>query len=184
MPKRREFVAYYRVSTDRQGESGLGLEAQKTVEHCRKHDATLVIAKLDRLARNVAFIANLMESRVMFRAVDMPEATPFMLHIYAAVAEYERKAISERTKAALEAAKARGTKLGNPRWQASIAKARDARKRHKPAPRVIEMMKTRRSEGMSWRQIAAELNSLQLRAPRGGVWHDTTAKRAVDRAIR
>jgi len=200
------------VSTDRQGESGLGLEAQRAavarfigsapllaefqevesgkrstnrpkltaaLEHCRKHDATLVIAKLDRLARNVAFIANLMESGVEFQAVDMPYANKLTIHILAAVAEHEREAISERTKAALQVAKARGAKLGNPHWKLSIAKARAARNKIKTSSSIIEMMKNRRNEGVSWRQIAEELNNLKLRTPRGGIWHDTTAKRAA-----
>ncbi|MFC7478475.1 recombinase family protein [Dankookia sp. GCM10030260] len=143
------FVAYLRVSTVRQGASGLGIEAQReavaryvagaggqivaevveaesgkrgerpelarALAVCRAHKAVLLIAKLDRLARNVAFIAGLMESGVPFMAADMPNATPFMLHVYAAMAEAEGKAISVRTKAALAAAKARGVKLGNPR---------------------------------------------------------------------
>lgn len=95
---------------------------------------------------------------------------------------HEREAIFERTKAALQAARTRGTKLGNPRWESSIAKARAARNKLKPSSRVIEMMKNRRNEGMSWRQIAEELNSLKLRTPRGEIWHGTTVKRAVDRA--
>jgi DNA invertase Pin-like site-specific DNA recombinase len=141
-----KFVAYYRVSTQRQGRSGLGLEAQQTavrdflnggdwrlvaevtevesgkgsdrpklaeaLKLCRLHGATLVIAKLDRLARNVAFISNLMESGVEFHAVDFPQANRLTVHILAAVAEHEAKAISERTKAALAAAKRRGVKLG------------------------------------------------------------------------
>src|SRR6185312_351781 len=85
---------------------------------CRKHKATLVIAKLDRLARNVAFISNLMESGVEFVAVDMPQANRFVVHILAAVAEQEAEAISKRTKAALAAAKARGTVLGGRRVSA------------------------------------------------------------------
>src|SRR6266550_4520689 len=143
------FVAYYRVSTDAQGRSGLGLEAQREavarhvggasgriiaefeeIESGKKNDrpkiaaaistsrlkrATLVIAKLDRLARNVAFVSNLMESGVDFVACDNPHATRLTIHILAAVAEHEREMISERTKAALAAAKARGVKLGNPR---------------------------------------------------------------------
>jgi Resolvase, N terminal domain len=130
------FIAYYRVSTTRQGKSGLGLEAQhsaimtylnggnwdlieeftevesgKRVKNrpalaaalaaCRKHAATLVIAKLDRLARNVAFVSSLMESKVKFVIVEMPDANKFTVHIIAAVAEHEAEQISERTKAAL-----------------------------------------------------------------------------------
>jgi DNA invertase Pin-like site-specific DNA recombinase len=151
MPKRK-FVSYLRVSTARQGISGLGLEAQRAsvagylnggdwtlvqevlevesgkrndrpalaeaLKLCRKHKATLVIAKLDRLARNVAFISNLMESGVEFIAVDMPQANRFVVHIMAAVAEQEADAISKRTKAALQAAKERGTKLGGRRMSA------------------------------------------------------------------
>jgi DNA invertase Pin-like site-specific DNA recombinase len=90
-------------------------ELRRALAACRAHRATLLIAKLDRLARNVAFVAGLMESGVPFVAADMPTATPFMLHVYAAMAEAEGKAISARTKAALAAAKARGVKLGNPR---------------------------------------------------------------------
>jgi DNA invertase Pin-like site-specific DNA recombinase len=145
----RRFVAYYRVSTDRQGRSGLGLDAQqkavtdylnggawelvgefvevesgkksdrrqlaRAVDACRKHKARLVIAKLDRLSRNLAFVATLMESGVEFVAVDNPHANKLTIHILAAVAEHEREAISERTKAALAAAKARGKRLGTPR---------------------------------------------------------------------
>ena len=139
-------VAYYRVSTDRQGRSGLGLEVQKKavaqflsakgwmlvaesteVESGKRKDrprlaeaigaakrirGKLVIAKLDRLARNVHFISGLMETGVDFVAVDMPTADRFMLHVYAAMAEEEGRRISERTKAALAAAKARGVELG------------------------------------------------------------------------
>ena len=148
-PHQGKFVAYFRVSTDKQGKSGLGLEAQRNAvldylnggrwslvqefvevesgKHsdrpqltaalaaCKKHKAKLVIAKLDRLSRNLAFIATLMESGVEFVAVDNPHATKLTVHILAAVAEHEREMISERTRAALRAAKARGTQLGNPR---------------------------------------------------------------------
>lgn len=143
----KRYIAYYRVSTARQGQSGLGLEAQQTavrsfvaadaaiVEEfvevesgrrndrpqllkalaaCRRHNAVLIIAKLDRLARNVAFVSNLMEAGVDFVAVDMPHASLLTVHILAAVAEHEREMISQRTKAALAAAKARGARLGNP----------------------------------------------------------------------
>lgn len=139
-----KYVAYYRVSTQKQGQSGLGLEGQqaaveafagpqviatftevetgtnkrerpqlaKAVNQCRRTGATLVIAKLDRLARNVAFVANLMESGIEFVACDNPTANRLTLHILAAVAEDEARRISERTNAALAAYKARGGKLG------------------------------------------------------------------------
>src|SRR4029453_13809785 len=141
-----KFVAYFRVSTDRQGKSGLGLEAQrksvldyldggrwglvgefteiesgkhndppemeKALAACKKQKAKLVIAKLDRLSRNLAFIAALMDSGVEFIAVDNPHANKLTLHILAAVAVHAREMISERTKGALQAAKARGVKLG------------------------------------------------------------------------
>src|ERR1017187_1317180 len=144
------FVSYLRVSTQRQGKSGLGLEAQReavagylnggnwelvqeivevesgrnndrpalatALALCRIHGAKLLVAKLDRLARNVAFISALMEAGVEFEAVDLPQANRLTVHIMAAPAEHEAGAISSRTKAALAAAKARGTKLGGYRW--------------------------------------------------------------------
>ncbi len=148
-----KFVSYLRVSTARQGASGLGLEAQrasvqahlnggswkivaelvevesgkrndrpqllKALRLCRMHGATLLIAKLDRLSRNVAFLSNLMESGVAFTAADMPEADKTHLQMMMVFAEHEARAISARTKAALAAAKARGTKLGGRRVSAA-----------------------------------------------------------------
>ncbi len=141
------FIAYYRVSTDRQGWSGLGLEAQratvaahlghgqalkaefteietgkrndrpeliKALAECKKQRARLIIAKLDRLARNLHFISGLMESGIEFVACDVPGANRLMLQILAVFAEHEREMISKRTKEALAAAKARGCRLGNP----------------------------------------------------------------------
>lgn len=138
---------------------------------CRQHKARLVIAKLDRLARSVALISGLMESGVEFVAADMPAANRFMLHVMAAVAEHEREMISERTKAALAAAKARGTCLGNP--CPDMAKARAARSEAATRFRasVLPRVQALQAEGRSLRGIAAELNAKDVSASRGGSWH-------------
>jgi len=210
------FVAYYRVSTERQGRSGLGLEAQvstveaharrsggeiiavfreiesgkradrpelsKALALCKKKKATLVIAKLDRLSRNVAFIAGLMESRAEFIACDMPQANKLTLHIMAAMAEHEREAISKRTKEALAAAKARGTKLGNPRpdlekmWSQWSSQAQAVRERVHPLARQMK------DHGMTLAQIAQSLNDRGMKTYRGGSWHASTVGRLLKEA--
>lgn len=212
-----QFVTYLRVSTERQGQSGLGLEAQRAavaahvlgrgevvaefveVESGKRADrpqlalalaeakragAVLLIAKLDRLARNVAFIANLLESGVEVTAADMPEANRFVLHIMAAVAEQEGRAISERTKAALAAAKARGVKLGwsNPerafeqRQAAQKGAAVNRARALTHAENVLPMVEKIRAEGASLRQIATELNVRGVKTARGGKWYATTVR--------
>src|ERR1700733_14507439 len=196
-----DFIAYMRVSTDKQGITGLGMDAQReavsryvqnrgqiiaefieiesgkrhtnrpqllaALEECRKRRAVLLIARLDRLARNVAFIANLMESGVDFVAVDMPHATRLTLHILAAVAEHEREMISKRTGAALQAAKARGKKLG--RYGAeTLAPAHKAAAQAR-AEALRPILNT--MAGKPARQIAAELTARGIETPRGGRWH-------------
>ncbi len=201
-------VAYYRVSTERQGQSGLGLDAQRSavaayaasrdllgefveVESgrkdnrpqlaaalalCRGQRAVLVIAKLDRLARSVAFISNLMESGVEFLAVDMPQANRLTLHILAAVAEHEREMISQRTRAALAAAKTRGARLGNPRPDMMKITAQASQQammfRNKMAPLVIAL----RSEGRTLRGVAAELNARGVASAQGRQWHAASVR--------
>jgi len=205
----RFFVAYYRVSTDRQRSSGLGLEAQReavarhvgagqiiaeytetesgkghtnrpqlaaALAACRKHRAVLVIAKLDRLGRNVAFISALMESSVDFVCCDNPHATPLLLHMLAAFAEHERGQISERTKAALAAAKARGIKLGNPRLAEARQKATAAHHATRPASEVLTLMREMKAQGASLRTIAARLNGLNIRPARGRAWYASSVK--------
>jgi DNA invertase Pin-like site-specific DNA recombinase len=219
-----KYVAYYRVSTARQGRSGLGLEAQrkavadflnggnweliaeitevesgkrndrpelaKALELCRKQRATLLIAKLDRLARNVAFIANLMESRVDFVAVDMPQANRLTVHILAAVAEHERDMISARTKAALAAAKARGKALGwaNParRDDQAHAATRGANATRERADRfavnVLPLVREIRAAGIATLDgIASALNARGVRSARGGAWHPAAVRNLLAR---
>lgn len=203
------FIAYYRVSTERQRASGLGLEAQTeavariartgqllaeytetesgkradnrpqlqaALAACKAQHATLLIARLDRLSRNVAFIAALMDSGVDFVACDMPEASRLTMHILAAVAEHEREMISARTKAALAAARARGIILGNPRLAEARERARQANTAQLPPPEISGMMHEWRGQGTSFRAVARRLNTLRIRAPRGEEWHGTTVK--------
>ena len=204
-----DYVAYYRVSTDRQRASGLGLSAQReavsrfvgtdqlvaeyteiesgkkhtnrpqllaALQDCRKRRAVLLIARLDRLARNVAFIANLMESGADFVAVDMPQATRLTIHILAAVAEHEREMISKRTKAALAEAKRRGTRLGNPRIEEARAGAIAAHHARRPAPEVSALMQGWRRQAWTLRRIADELNRLSIRPPRGRQWYASSVR--------
>jgi DNA invertase Pin-like site-specific DNA recombinase len=205
-----DFIAYYRVSTDRQGASGLGLEAQReavrrhigdrgqlladfteiesgrrhknrpqllaALDECKKRRAVLLIARLDRLARNVAFISGLMESGVDFIAADMPQATRLTIHILAAVAEHEAQLTSTRTKDALAAAKARGTKLGNPRPLDALALANAARDLPKPAPEVLALIRSLTAQGKGLRATARELNRLGIRSPLGSQWYAQTVK--------
>jgi DNA invertase Pin-like site-specific DNA recombinase len=216
------FVAYYRVSTARQGRSGLGLEAQRAavrdhlsgdswrlvaeftevesgkrsdrpklaeaLKACRLKGAKLIIAKLDRLARNVSFISNLMESRVEFEAVDFPQANRLTIHILAAIAEHEGKLISDRTRSALAAAKARGKRLGGfrgrPGTAADCAKARQIRSasanaRAADLAPVIDDIRATGAE--SFNEIAGELNARDISAPRGGQWSAAQARLLVRR---
>ena len=206
-PHYGKFIAYFRVSTDRQGKSGLGLEAQreavmtylnggrwslvdeftevesgkhsdrpelaKALAACKKRKAKLVIAKLDRLSRNLAFIAALMESGVEFVAVDMPHATKLSIHILAAVAEHVREMISERTKAALAAAKKRGQRLGNTgitevaKRGRAVLKANARRFAANVRPIIDEIM---RAGATSHNAIAAKLNERNVKTARGGTW--------------
>jgi DNA invertase Pin-like site-specific DNA recombinase len=218
MQHRGTFIAYYRVSTQQQGHTGLGLEAQrravadylnggnwrlaaefvevetgkrdnrperaKALAACRKQRAKLVIAKLDRLSRNLAFIAALTDSGVEFIAVDNPHANKLTVHILAAVAQHEREMIAERTKAALQAAKARGKRLGNPKLSEVTARSQIARKAiaDKHAANVIPIIReVQRAGANTLREIAGALNARGIPTPRGGHWHATSVKNALAR---
>ena len=216
---RKAFVAYFRVSTDKQSNSGLGLEAQRAavldfinggaaslvaeftevesgkrndrpelaeaLKACKKHKAKLVIAKLDRLARNVAFISNLMESKVDFVAVDMPDANRLTVHILAAVAEHEREMISQRTKAALQAAKARGVKLGSPdpKKGSAVGVAANKARADQFAANVVPIIGDIQASGVTSNLgIARALNARGIKTARGGEWYDSTVKNILARA--
>lgn len=201
-----QFVSYYRVSTQQQGQSGLGLAAQRqavarflgdtgallaeftevetgkganalerrpqlraALELCKKRKATLVIAKLDRLARNVHFVSGLIESSVDFLAADMPQANKVMLQVHSVMSEWERDQISARTKAALQAAKARGVVLGKagpanlqPHLEQRQAAAKDFAENLRP---VFAGLAT-----ASQRQLAVRLNRLGLKTAQGHDW--------------
>ena len=204
------FVAYLRVSTQKQGESGLGLDAQResvrrflgtndvllatftevesgkncnrpqlksAIDRCRLTGATLLVAKWDRLSRNVAFLSRLMESDVPLLAADNPHATRFTLHILAAVAEHEADAISKRTKAALAAAKARGKKLGGWRGRhltraerrlGTSVRVAEAKARAAQVAPVIDELQN--SGARTLQALASGLNERGILAPRGGRW--------------
>src|SRR5215471_1464400 len=202
---RGKFISYLRVSTDKQGERGYGIEAQrKAVEDylnggnwqllgeyvevesgkrndrpqlvaalaaCRKHKAKLIIAKLDRLSRNFAFIAALMDSKIEFVCCDFPTANRLTLHILAAVAEHEREMIAQRTKAGLAAAKARGVRLGNAAL-AAANRAAAADRAETLRPILAELA------GLSARKAAAELNVRKVATPTGRPWSAKTVLRA------
>lgn len=220
-----KFVAYYRVSTQRQGQSGLGLEAQKAavaaflnggnwtlvaeivevesgkrsdrpklaeaLRLCRLHKAKLLCAKLDRLSRSVSFISSLMESGVKFQAVDMPDVNDMVLHILASVAQGEAKAISERTRVALQAAKARGTVLGGLRWDITSVgeqgRAAALQTRQEKAAKyradVLPVIQEKQRQGAtSLRAIADALNVDGTPAPRGGSWSPVQVRRILTAA--
>ncbi len=210
------FVCYYRVSTTQQGQSGLGLDAQRqsvrdyaekvqgtvldemvevesgkrvdrpvltnAIERCRQTGATLLVAKLDRLSRNLHFITTLQQSKVNFLAVDNPHATPFLIHILVAVAEYERTMISTRTKAALDAAKRRGVVLGNPRIQSAVVKSAQSRRTGclENFSRLTPTIREIQSRGIiRLKDIANELNARGLKTSRGWLFTPTQVHRIL-----
>jgi DNA invertase Pin-like site-specific DNA recombinase len=221
----QDAVAYYRVSTARQGRSGLGIEAQRgavirfaesegctliaeftEVETGKGADALdrrpqlaaalaagktgkcpVIVAKLDRLSRDVAFVAGLMAQRVPFIVAELgADADPFMLHLYAALAEKERRLISERTRSALAARKAHGALLGNrsnAAEAAALGRKSQAEEAASFAANVLPIIESLRASGVrDLRGIASALNNRGVRTARGGRWHVSNVRNLVDRS--
>src|SRR5215210_275974 len=221
----KQAIAYVRVSTGRQGKSGLGLEAQraaikvfaasegievaawftevetgkgsdaldrrpelaKALAQARKLKGPVIVAKLDRLSRDVAFVAGLMAQRVPFIVTELgADADPFMLHVYAALAEKERAMISARTKAALQAKKAAGAALGNQTNLQEAAKrgaTANARGADAFAANVLPIVQQLQASGVTaLRALADALNARGVRTARGGAWHPTSVSRLLERA--
>jgi DNA invertase Pin-like site-specific DNA recombinase len=220
----RTVIAYYRVSTDKQGRSGLGIEAQReavqrfvAAEACellaehtevetgkgadaldrrpvlrealaqaRRAKAAVLVAKLDRLSRDVAFISGLMAQRVPFIVAELgADADPFMLHIYAALAEKERALISDRTRLALAHKKAAGAELGNrtnlPEAQA-LGAAANRQAADTFAANVLPVVRQLQAAGIiTTRAIAEALNARGIRTARGGEWHNSTVRNLLAR---
>ncbi len=209
-----KYVAYYRVSTVKQGIGGYGMEAQeqavesflagkdselinayreiesgakndrpelhKALRKCRLTGATLLIAKLDRLSRNRRFLMDLADSSINFVCCDMPSANNLTVGLLACLADYERQLISERTKAALAAAKARGIKLGNPQLdkvrnhdtsRATAARSAKATARNAEVREIIDELQSEAGGKLSSRAIAANLNEAGYMTSTGRPWH-------------
>ncbi len=205
------YVAYFRVSTPKQGKSGLGLAAQrsvierflsdgdeviaeflevqsgkkddrlelwKSIAHAKKHDAKILIAKLDRFSRKVSFIAGIMEQGIGLVIAEMPHATDFQLHIFAALAQEERRLISERTRNALAEAKKRGVELGKNGKMLAERNRREAMERCESLRLVVMPMANAK---MSLGEIARRLNADGHRAPQGGFFHPQQVKAVLSR---
>ena len=203
----KTYIAYYRVSTTKQGRSGLGLEAQQAdvmrftngnilaaytevesggnntrpklkeaLAHCKQANATLLIAKLDRLSRNVLFIETLKAQGVKFCCCDMPEANEFVIGIMAQLAQYERKVIGDRIKAALKAAKARGKKLGGSKPE-HCKTMRESRKTTVINPNLSYIIENEYNNGKTFAQIAEKVNKLGYTTSRGNQHNATSIYR-------
>ena len=210
-----KYIAYYRVSTDKQGRSGLGLDAQRNLvaayagdivadytevesgknddrpqlaaalDHCRRIGASILIAKIDRLSRDAAFLLQLRKAGVDIIAADMPNAGTLEFGVRAVVAQHEREEISRRTKAALHAARLRGVRLGSPKPHigSAVGNAKQAATADAFAGRVKLIVDDLKAAGLtSLSAIASALNDRGISTARGGTWHATTVRNVLARA--
>ncbi len=152
---------------------------KEAITFAKKNNATLIIAKLDRLARNVLFIATLLESKAKFVCADMPEANSLTIQIMAAMAEYEAKKISERTREALAQAKARGVKLGNPNL--NIDNTMRIVQANNFADNLRQTIQAYINNGLSQRQIVEQLNKTGVKTYKGKDWHLISLQRVIKR---
>lgn len=207
------YVAYFRVSTEKQGKSGLGLAAQRTlierflsagdeviaefvevqsgkndervelwkaIAHAKKQDAKILIAKLDRFSRKVSFIAGIMEQGIGLVVAEMPHATDFQLHIFAALAQEERRLISERTRNALAEAKKRGVELGKNGKVLAVQRRQEADERAEGLrPVVMPMVEA----GLSYSEIARRLNEQGIQTVNGRRFRAQQVKQVIGRLI-
>ena len=218
-----KYIGYNRVSTTRQGQSGLGLEAQRRVvkefikadksrkllgeytdvesgkrdtrpqllnaiKHCKATGAVLLIAKLDRLSRNVAFIFTLRDTKVEFKALDLPDANTLTVGLFAAIAQHERELISQRTKSALAVLKSKGVFLGTPRNLTDDARLRATKAiqnkamTNKDNLQALELIKDKRRLGLTYVEIALKLNQLGYTTSLGNTFHAITVRKLNKRS--
>ncbi|MEJ1242122.1 recombinase family protein [Chryseolinea sp. T2] len=219
------FISYYRVSTKKQGDSTLGLAAQKkavqdfitgdkrreliaeytevesgkndarpqlqkAIDHAKKAKATLLIAKLDRLSRNVSFVFTLRDTKVDFKALDLPDANTLTVGIFATIAQHEREITSQRTKAALAVLKAKGVRLGSPENMTHKAQklggkvSRENAKTHKNNLQALELINDKLKSGWTYQEIADRLNKLEYKTSLGNPFKAITVRKLLERSER